>query len=170
MPPPVRTAAAIRAQIRELDKDLPVGEIRSFASVMDAAVVRERMVATLAAVFGALAVLLVAIGLYGAIAYSVERRTREIGVRVALGAPHTTVVWMMMRQCVWMVLAGLAAGLPAAVWLARLVKSLLFGVPPNDPSTMLAAILVLIAASAVAAYVPARRAARVDPMIALRQD
>jgi predicted permease len=166
--PPDRIAAAIRAQIHDLDKDLPVGPITSFSSVMDSVLVRERMIATLASFFGALGVLLVAIGLYGAIAYSVERRTREIGVRVALGAPRSAVVWMVMRQCCWMVLAGLAGGLPLALWLARLVKSLLFGVPPADPLTMAGAILLLTAAAAVAAYVPARRAAQVDPMVALR--
>jgi predicted permease len=168
MLPPDRIAGAIRAQIRELDKELPVGPITSFASVVDSVLVRERMVATLAGFFGALAVLLVAIGLYGAIAYSVERRTREIGIRVALGAPHSAVAWMVMRQYCWMALAGLAAGLPPALWLARLVKSQLFGVPATDPLTMAGAMLLLSAAAALAAYLPARRAAHVDPMIALR--
>jgi predicted permease len=163
-------AAAIRAQIQALDKDLPIGEITSFASVVDAGLVRERLVATLATFFGALALLLVSIGLYGVIAYSVQRRTREIGIRVSLGAPQAAVVWMVMRQCVWVVAAGLGAGLPLALWVTRLAKSLLFGVAPDDPATLACAMLILIIVAALAAYLAARRAARVDPMLALRFD
>jgi predicted permease len=165
---PEQMAAAIRAQVHELDKDLPLGKITSFASVVDSVLVQERLVATLGGFFGALAVVLVAIGLYGAIAYSVERRTREIGVRVALGAGQAAVIWMVMRQSVWIVMTGLLAGLPLAVLLSRMVKSLLFGVPPGDPLTLVGAILVLLVVAALAAYMPARRAARVDPMVALR--
>ena len=114
--------------------------------------------------------LLACVGLYGVMTYNVQRRTREIGIRMALGATGGAVTGMVMRQSVAMVLAGVAAGLPMALWLSKLVASLLFGVQPGDAATLAAASLLLTAVAAVAAYLPARRAARIDPTVALRYE
>ena len=120
--------------------------------------------------FGAVAMLLACFGLYGVMAYSVQRRTQEIGIRMALGAARGAVTRMVMRQSVAMVLAGVAAGIPMALWLSKLVKSLLFGVQPGDAATLVAASALLVAVAAIAAYLPARRAARIDPTVALRYE
>jgi len=114
--------------------------------------------------------LLTCVGLYGVIAYNVQRRTREIGIRMALGASGNAVTRMVMRNSLAMVLAGIAVGLPMAFWLSKLVKSLLFGVEPGDAATLAAATLPLVAIAALAAYLPARRAARIDPTLALRYE
>ena len=114
--------------------------------------------------------LLAAIGLYGVVAWSVARRTREIGISVALGASRGNLVWMVLRGVLVPVLAGLAIGVPAAVALAQLLRSLLYGVGPADPFTIAGAALLMCVVAAAAAYFPARRATKVDPMVALRYE
>jgi ABC-type lipoprotein release transport system permease subunit len=131
---------------------------------------RERAVTALAAAFAALALLLASIGLYGVLADGVGRRTKEIGVRMALGAGRTQVVGLVVRQGAMLTMIGLAAGLVAAPWLTRYLKSMLFDVSPFDPQIFLAVALVLAIIATLAAYLPARRATRVDPVIALRSE
>jgi ABC-type antimicrobial peptide transport system permease subunit len=118
--------------------------------------------------FGLIAALLAAIGLYGVMAYTVTRRTSEIGIRLALGAGRSDVQWMVLRESLWMVLAGMAVGIPAALALTQLVREALYGIQPNDPFSFIAAGALMFVVAAVAAWIPARRAARVDPMRALR--
>jgi predicted permease len=163
-------SAALREQVRALDKDLPIARIVAFSAIVDAQLVRERLIAVLSGFFGVIALLLASIGLYGVVAYTVQRRTREIGIRMALGARRGAVIRMVMRHSLALIGAGLAIGLPLSLWLSKLTTSLLFGVTPGDPLTIGSAILVLIAVAALAGYLPARRAARVDPMTALRHE
>ena len=128
----------------------------------------ERLFAGLVSGFGVLAALLAAIGLFGVMAYTVVRRTREIGIRLALGATISGVRWMVLRESVLIVLGGLALGLPAALALSRLVQTMLYGLKPHDAWSFTLAAIVMAAIGAAAAWIPARRASRVDPMTALR--
>ncbi|MCU1258762.1 MAG: hypothetical protein JWO80_1647, partial [Bryobacterales bacterium] len=132
--------------------------------------VQERLVASLAGGFGVLGLLLACVGLYGLLAYGVARRTKEIGIRMALGAQQSGVLWMVCGGALRLVGLGIALGLPAAWAVSRWVKSMLFGLTATDPGTMATAVLLLGAAGLVAAYFPARLAARVDPMTALRHE
>ena len=126
--------------------------------------------ASLSALFGALATLLAVIGLYGVMAYTVEQRTREIGIRVALGAQRGNVVWLVMKEVVAMVGIGFAIGLPAAWLSSKLVASLLYGIRPNDPVSIAAPMAVLAVIALLAGYIPAARASRVDPLRALHYE
>jgi len=128
------------------------------------------MFAFLASVFGLLALLLTSIGIYGVVAYQVTRRTGEIGIRMALGAQRTDVLWMVMRETLLVLAAGAAIGLPAAVAAARVLRSLLFALGPSDPATIIWATATLVGAGALAGFLPARRAASLTPMDALRHE
>jgi ABC-type antimicrobial peptide transport system permease subunit len=128
------------------------------------------MTANLSAVFGFLATLLAIIGLYGVMAYSVARRTREIGIRMALGALEGRVVWMVMKEVLVLVVIGVMVALPAAFGLTRLIRAQLYGVTPNDPWTMAVATIGLVLVACAAGYIPALRASRVDPIRALRYE
>ena len=130
----------------------------------------ERLLAYLAAAFGVLATLLAAVGLYGLLSYSVSRRQREIGLRMALGAQRGDIAWLVLREVVWLFGIGAAAAVPAALGLGRWAESELYGVKPADPLNMLLAILILAAVAAAAGYLPARRATRIEPMQALRSE
>ncbi|MGA2183330.1 MAG: FtsX-like permease family protein [Bryobacteraceae bacterium] len=130
----------------------------------------DRLIASLSAIFGFLATLLASIGLYGVMAYTVERRTREIGVRMALGAFRKDVVWLVMREVLLLVAIGVAGGVVAAVALTRFVQSQLFGLSPHDPLTLVLAAVGLAAVACAAGYIPAMRASRVDAMQALRYE
>ncbi len=132
--------------------------------------VQERLLAELSSFFGLLALLLACIGLYGVMSYDVARRTHEIGVRMALGAEAMDVVRLVMRETMSLVVIGLIAGLVAALLTTRLIASLLYGLTPDDPLTVGLASLLLLTVAALAGYLPARRAARVDPMVALRTE
>jgi ABC-type antimicrobial peptide transport system permease subunit len=132
--------------------------------------VQERLIARLASFFGTLALALAAIGLYGTMAYTVGRRTNEIGVRVALGASRKQILKMVLREAFALVLLGMLLGLPLALAAGRLVASQLFGLKASDPLTLSAAIGLLAAVAGLAAYLPARRASKVDPMVALRYE
>jgi len=163
-------APAIRNQIRALDKNLPVTEVQMLSDLVDRDLAQERLIAALSGFFAGLALLLVSVGLYGVIAYGVQRRTHEIGIRMSLGAEPGMVMRMVLRDCLGMVVAGATIGFPLGLWLSKLVASRLFGVSPGDPVTMTTATLLMLAVAALAGYVPARRASRVDPMMALRYE
>jgi ABC-type antimicrobial peptide transport system permease subunit len=131
---------------------------------------QERLIAHLSTLFGALALILACIGLYGVMSYFVARRTGEIGIRMALGATRSSVVFMVLRGEVWQILIGLALGIPAALYAGYLMKSLLYGVGTYDPMALAGAPLMLVLCAAAAAIVPARRAATIEPMQALRAE
>ena len=165
---PGNLITAIRHEVRGLDPNLPVFDIKTFEDQVNESVSQERLVATLSSFFGFFALLLASLGLYGVMAYSVARRTREIGIRMALGAQTGNVLRLVLRETLLLVLIGIALGLPAALAATRLTKGLLFGLTATDPFTIALATLVMIAVASLAGWIPARRAARVDPMVALR--
>ena len=167
---PGKLTAAIRREITDVDKNVLVYGVRTLEAQLDESLSQQRLVATLSSGFGFLAVLLAAIGLYGVMSYAVTRRTNEIGIRMALGAEGGEVIWMVLREALLLVGIGVAIGVPVALALAGSIASLLFGLKPTDPWTISAAAAVLFAVAAVASYLPARRAARVDPMEALRNE
>jgi ABC-type antimicrobial peptide transport system permease subunit len=128
------------------------------------------MVAALSVAFGALATLLATIGLYGVMSYAVARRTREIGIRMALGAERRGVLWLVLKEVALLGVAGAAVGLIAALYLSRRVESQLFGITPNDPLTLAAGVSLLLLVALVAGFIPARRATKIDPILALRAE
>jgi ABC-type antimicrobial peptide transport system permease subunit len=131
---------------------------------------QERLMASLSIFFGVLALLLTCIGLYGILSYSVARRQAEIGLRVAIGASRSNVIWLVLRDTLWHVVVGAGVGVGAVVATSRFVASFLYGVKPNDPWTLALAVAALAAVAFGAAWIPARRAARLDPMVALRDE
>lgn len=162
-------AATVRAELQPAFPSSPL-EIGTLAAQVERTLVQERLMANLASGFGVLGLALASVGFYGLLAYSVVRRTREIGVRMALGAKQSRVLWMVVGNAARLLLFGIALGVPAAWAASQLVRTMLFGLKPADPSIIAAAILLLCAAGLLAAYLPARRAARVDPMTALRHE
>lgn len=165
---PEQAFSSIRRVVNGLDPNLPISELKTLQTQMEESLITERLVATLSSGFGLLATLLAAIGLYGVMAYIVAQRTREIGVRIALGASGRDVISLVMRDVFVLTGIGIAVGLPAAWGLTRLVRSQLYGIQPNDVLTIAAATLGIVTVALLAGYVPAQRAARVDPMRALR--
>jgi predicted permease len=167
---PLAIAPAVRGAVRGLDRDLPVYDVLALGDVISSSVAAPRTRMLVLGLFAVLALLLAAVGIYGVVAYAVTRRTREIGVRMALGASPGQVVGSVMEQGLRPVGLGIAAGLAGAFALGRLIQSQLFGVSPTDPATYAAIVLVLAAVAALACMIPARRAARVDPARALRAE
>ena len=165
---PTAHAAALRAAIRGLDRNLPVYNLKTFDQQKAESLVRERMIATLSGFFGALALLLAAVGIYGVMAYAVLHRTREIGIRMSLGAARRKVIWMVLRDALATTAAGIVIGFPLARWLAGFVATQLYGVKPTDAGTLFTACAVLAGVALLAAAIPAWKASRVDPVIALR--
>ena len=167
--PTVAFGAAQRT-VRELDPNIPVYNLRTLERQIDRSLLVERFIATLSTAFGVLATLLAVIGLYGVMAYTVARRTREIGVRMALGAVQGDVVWLVMREVLILVGLGMAIGLGAAWGVHRVVGNQLYGISATDPATIVGAVALLGVVAALAGYIPARRATRVNPVLALRYE
>ncbi len=167
---PMAMAAQVRRVLRETHRDLMVCEVTTLAQRVDGTVVRERMLAELSGIFSVLAVVLAFVGLYGTMSYAVMRRTSEIGIRIALGARRGEMLWMVLRETVLLVGTGVAIGLPASIATTRFLQDYLFELKPTDPETIAVAVLMLAAIAVLAGYLPARRAARVDPMTALRYE
>jgi len=157
-----------RREIASVDRNLPAFRAKTLRQQSAQSLLRERLLATVSSFFGGLALLLACLGLYGLMAYAVARRAGEIGIRMALGARRDHILWLVLRETLWLTLAGIAAGLPLALWAVRYTKSLLFGIESADPLTIASSIALLIGVATLAGYIPARRALRVDPMAALR--
>ena len=162
--------AAARREVKALDAGLPVYGMKTLASQLDETLATEHLIAMLSAGFGLLATMLASIGLYGVMAFVVARRTKELGIRMALGARPDSVMWLVMREVLALVGIGLAIGLPAAFALGRYVSAQLFGIQAADPGIAGLTVAVLTAVSALAGFVPARRASRIDPILALRYE
>jgi predicted permease len=161
---------ALRSKIAELDPAMPLYEMKTLEQQLDETLSTERLIAILSATFGVLATLLAAIGLYGVMAFVVARRTKEIGLRMALGARRSAVVWMVLKESLLLAGIGLAVGVPGAFLLSRYVSSQLYSVEPTDIRTALAALAILAVVAAAAGFLPARRASTIDPIVALRYE
>ena len=162
--------AAVRRTVQQIDSNVPITELRSIDADVDSTLSGERMMATMSTAFGTLATLLAVVGLYGVMSFTVARRTREIGVRMALGARAVDVGWMVMREALMIAAIGAALGAPLAWWLSRYVESQLFGVTPTDAATFGLVVLALAIVAVVAGVIPSQRAAKVEPMAALRYE
>jgi putative ABC transport system permease protein len=167
---PEALAATLEAAVQRVQGDLPVTRILAMTQLMTRAVAGRRLSTLIFAVFAAVAMLIAAVGLYGVVSQSVTERTREIGVRMALGAERRRVLGMFVRQGLLTALVGIAAGTAGAVLLSKWIERLVFNVAPRDPATLAAAACLLLGVAALACYVPARRATRVDPLIALKAE
>lgn len=162
--------AAVRNEVKKLDPAMPVYEMKTLAAQLDETLLTERLIALLSAGFGLLATLLATIGLYGVMAFAVGRRTRELGLRMALGARPGSVIWLVMREVLVLVAIGLAIGVPAAIGLGRLVAAQLYGIKGSDPFIAGASMALLAVVAAAAGWIPAQRASRIDPILALRYE
>lgn len=167
---PKQLMGQVSQQMRRLDPNIPLVDMRTIDEQIDLSLKTERLVASLSAVFSGLATLLAVIGLYGVMAYTVARRTREIGIRMALGALQGNVVWLVMREVLILIGVGVAVGVALALALSGLVRSQLYGLEPHDPVTLISSTLLLTVCAGLAAFVPAFRASRVDPTNALRYE
>jgi predicted permease len=167
---PVVLESRMRAVVRQADVGLPITDMKTMQTQIRESLFVDRMVASLSAAFGLLATLLAAVGLYGVMSYAVSLRTREIGIRVALGADRRTVLLMVLREVAVLALIGIAIGLPSGYGLGRLVESQLYGLTARDPLTFAVATATLLVSAMLAGYVPAARATRVDPLVALRYE
>jgi putative ABC transport system permease protein len=160
----------VKSQIWKIDNRIPVTKVLTMSEVMAASVAEQRFNALMFGLFAGVAMLLAGVGIYGVMSYSVTQRTHEIGVRMALGASSRDVLKMILRQGAVVTLAGLGVGLAGAFALTRLMSSLLYGVTATDPATFACISVALVVVALAACYIPARRATRVDPMIALRYE
>jgi predicted permease len=163
-------APALRQAVARVDPRLPVYDFRTMESQIAESMFIERLVGSLSALFGLLALGLAAVGLYGVMSHAVAQRRREIGIRMALGAERSSVLWQVLRQVLVLAVAGVLVGLPAALGAGRLIESLFLGLAPRDPATIAAAAFMLVGVAALAGYLPAMRAMRVDPVVALRDE
>jgi len=168
--PPETVVPAIREQIRSMDPDQPITTIRTIDELLSRALSGTRFSLWLLALFAGLGLLLSAIGIYGVMVTAVTQRTHEIGLRMALGAQGRDVLWLVIRQGMFPVLIGVGVGLGAAIGLTRLMSTLLFEVSATDPLTMALITVLLTIVALIACYIPARRATKVDPLVALRYE
>jgi ABC-type lipoprotein release transport system permease subunit len=164
------TAAELRRAFREIEPKLPVDRVAPVVDLAAATLRQDRLIARLTIVLGSAALALACLGLYGLMSYAVRQRTAELGIRFALGAPRVRVLWMVFRESLLLMLAGLAIGVPMILAASRLIGTLLFGISGSDPLTIAAAMAALTAVGAASSYWPALRASRVDPLIALREE
>jgi ABC-type antimicrobial peptide transport system permease subunit len=167
---PLAYLNAVREIVHQADARVPVADVKTQLQQIDETIRQEINFAKLCTAFAILALAIACVGLYGTVSYNVARRTNEIGIRMALGAQRGRMVWMVLRQVLVLAVIGLAIGLPTALVTSKLLESFLFGMKPNDPLAIAAAVAVLVAAAVVAGYAPAWRASRVDPMVALRHE
>jgi putative ABC transport system permease protein len=167
---PLSLAGTVRGAVWDIDKDQPVSNIRTMEDILSESVARQRFSMLLLGIFAALALVLAAVGIYGVMSYSVAQRTHEIGIRMALGAQKSDVLKLAVGGGLKLVLIGVVIGLVAAFILTRVMSSLLFGISATDPTTFITISLVLISVALLASYIPARRATKVDPMVALRYE
>jgi putative ABC transport system permease protein len=167
---PTDVAAAVRSAVWEIDHDQPVIQIRTMDNVISESVWRQRVSASMLGVFAAIALVLSAVGIYGVFSYSVSQRTHEIGIRAALGATRGDILWLVVGEGLALTLIGVGAGIVAALGLTRLLAGILYGIRPRDPLTFAALSLLLTGVALLAMYIPARRATKVDPMVALRYE
>jgi predicted permease len=163
-------ASAVQQTIRSIDRSLPITHVTTLDEQVGRSITNQRLVAQLSAFFGVLAVFLSCIGIYGVMSYVVTRRTNEIGIRMALGAPRYNMLWRVLREILTLVSIGVIIGVPVTLAVNRLVSNMLFGLNPNDPITLVGATVLLLIIAAIAGYLPARRASLVDPMVALRYE
>jgi ABC-type antimicrobial peptide transport system permease subunit len=166
---PLGYAGVVRRIVHEADARVPVTNLKTQAADIDQTINQEIVFARLCSAFAILALVIACVGLYGTMAYTVARRTREIGIRMALGARRGIVTWMVLREVCRLATVGVAMGVPIALGTSRLIESFLFGMEPNDPRALALAVGILLGAVLLAGYAPARRASRIDPMIALRE-
>jgi len=164
------TIAAVRSVVKRLDANLPLDRLISMKLLIDESIYTDRLMATLAIAFGLLAALLAAVGLYGIVSYSVSRRTREFGIRLALGAAPESLLLFVMREVGWLIGAGVAVGLPASYMLARLAESQFYGIGAHDPWALAGAALAIVIVGLFAGLAPALRAMRIQPVLALRYE
>jgi predicted permease len=160
----------LREELRRTDPSMPLRDIETVASRLHDATRQERLVAALSSAFGVLALLLACVGLYGVMAYGVARRRAEFGLRLALGASRGDVSWLVLRETLAVIALGVAIGVPLALLVSRFISGMLYGLAPTDPVTTTAAVVVLAIVATLAGYLPARRAARIDPLVALRHE
>jgi predicted permease len=163
-------AAAVQQTIHSIDRNLPITQVTTLDAQVGRSITNQRLVAQLSAFFGLLAVFLSCIGIYGVMSYVVTRRTNEIGIRMALGAGRSKMLWMVVREILILISIGIVIGVPVTLAGDRLVSNMLFGLTPTDPVTLVGATLLLLIVAAIAGYLPARRASLVDPMVALRYE
>jgi predicted permease len=167
---PAEAATAVRAALAEVDPNLPILEVRTIQRQIDGLMDREILISQLSVFFSLLALLLACIGLYGVMTYNVVRRTNEIGIRLALGAQSNSVLWMILKESLVLLALGVALGIPATLAASRAIRSQLFGLSPTDPLTFITAALIISLVTLIAAWFPAHRATKVDPVIALRYE
>jgi ABC-type antimicrobial peptide transport system permease subunit len=167
---PAELLPALRRVVQQTDRDLPLIDVRTQREQIDATMQMERMLAALTTGFGALALVLACVGIYGIMAYSVANRTNEIGIRLALGAQPGQVRGMILGESGWLAGVGVVVGVGAALGLARLVKTMLYGIQPWDTMTLIGGVSILLVVALAASWIPAGRAARVQPMVALRHE
>jgi predicted permease len=163
-------AAAIQRAVREIDPQLQALELQTMNDVVNEALTQERFIAQLGSFFSLAALLLACIGLYGVMSYAMARRMQEIGIRVALGAQRLDVIRLVLRETLWVVISGVAIGLASALAATRVITSLLFGLAATDPPTIAIAVVVMLSTALLACWIPARRATKVDPLVALRTE